>query len=275
MVAAPSVVVVATADDIPRAETLAAQLALPLLLQPNNMLSSSSNTLSTPGNVLPRECIAYLSYRDDRLQLFPADTKQSGPICVDFASNAAAFRLQSGGELIVKAVRGRSKNPLCVLDATAGLGRDSFVLAANGFDVTLLERNAIVAALLHDGLQRAKQSSAAEIVARMELIRSDALEYFVGLSDEQVAGVEQPDVIYLDPMFAHSEKTALVKKDMRLFRQLLGAEHSDEVALFDCARANAKLRVVVKRALKAPNFAGREPGYTLAGKAIRYDVYPC
>lgn len=253
MTTAPAVVVLA-AGDVSRAEHLAAQLALPLV---------------PPAAALPPHSIAYLAYRDDRLQLFPADARQSGPVCVDFASGAAAHRLQSGGELIVKAVKGRSKLPLRVLDATAGLGRDSFVLAAYGFEVTLIERNAIVAALLNDGLQRAAQSAIADIVARMQLVQNEALAYFIALADEQ-----RPDVIYLDPMFAHVEKSAQVKKDMRLFRQLLGTEHCDEAELLAAARATAKLRVVVKRAAKAAVLAGSEPAYSLAGKAIRYDIYP-
>ena len=271
---APRIVVVATPDDAQRAESLAAQLALPLVSLSKHNLPSPNDAVPLPGDTIPRECIAYLGYRDDRLQLFPADAKQSGPICVDFASNAAAYRLQSGGELIVKAVRGRSKHPLRVLDATAGLGRDSFMLAAHDFDVTLIERNAVVAALLRDGLQRAEPSPAGEIVARMHLVHIDALNYMSGLSDEHLTDKQCPDVIYLDPMFAHSEKAALVKKEMRLFRQLLGVESGDEEALLASARAQARLRVVVKRALKAPYFADSEPAYAAAGKAIRFDVYP-
>ncbi len=247
------VVVVAT-DATLRAQNLAEYLSLPLLENSEE---------------LPSECIAFLSFVDDRLQLFPADPQQSGPICVDFASNAAIHRLQSGGELIVKAVKGRSKQALRVVDATAGLGRDSFILAAHGFDVTLLERNAVIAALLQDGLQRALQTAVAEIVARLRLVQRNAVAY---LSELPVA--QRPDVIYLDPMFAHNEKTALVKKEMRLFRQLLDDDSCDEAELLATARANATLRVVVKRSLKAPPLAGVEPGYALAGKAVRYDVYP-
>jgi 16S rRNA (guanine1516-N2)-methyltransferase len=254
---APVAVVVAS-DDATRSENLAAQLALPLL----------------PGrDELPDAVAAYLAYRDNRLQLFPADAKQSGPVCVDFASDAAAYRLQSGGELIVKAVKGRSKHALRVVDATAGLGRDSFVLAAGGFEVTAVERDAVVAALLRDGLLRAQQSSVAAIAARIDLVHGEAQAYFATLADTQY-----PDVVYLDPMFAHSEKSALVKKEMRLFRQLFQPLPTDtvgdEAALLTAARAAAKLRVVVKRALKAPHFAAIEPAYTLAGKAIRFDVYP-
>lgn len=266
----PHVAIVA-AEDAQRDQSLAAQLSLPLL---NN------------ADALPDECAAYLSYRssdqvrgdssqipdnyfkESRLQLFPADAKQSGPICVDFASDAAAYRLQSGGELIVKAVKGRSKNSLRVIDATAGLGRDSFVLAAHGFDVIAIERNAVVAALLNDGLLRALQSPVADIAARIHFVHSDALAYLKNLTAEQ-----RPDIIYLDPMFAHAEKTALVKKDMRLFRQVLGDEVNDEAELLSVARNVAKLRVVVKRAIKASCLADVEPAYALSGKAVRFDVY--
>lgn len=266
MISTSVVAIVATDDaqrsqtDIQRDQSLAEQLSLPLL---------------DAADALPPECTAYLSYRADRyqqsrLQLFPADAKQSGPICVDFASDAAVYRLQSGGELVVKAVKGRSKNSLRVIDATAGLGRDSFVLAAHGFSITLIERNAVVAALLRDGLLRAAQSPVADIAARMQLVSGDAIEYFSKLPSDQ-----RPEVIYLDPMFAHNnEKTALVKKDMRLFQQLLSNESSDEAQLLQQARANASLRVVVKRALKAPYLAANEPAYSLSGKAIRFDIYP-
>lgn len=254
-----SLVAIVATGDTQREQSLAGHLSLPLFAS---------------AAALPQECTAYLSYCADRhqtsrLQLFPADAKQSGPICVDFASDATAYRLQSGGELIVKAVRGRSKNSLRVIDATAGLGRDSFVLAAHGFSVTLIERNAVVAALLQDGLQRAAQSPVADIAGRMRLASVDAIEYFSELSTEQ-----QPDVIYLDPMFAHNEKTALVKKEMRLFQQLLSNDVNDEAQLLERSRANASLRVVVKRALKASYLAAIEPAYSLSGKAIRFDIYP-
>ena len=248
------VAVVAASNTDECAAALAAQLELPLVSSPQT---------------LPDDCALYLSYRDDRLQLFPSDPKQSGPVCVDFANHAAAYRLQSGGELVVKAVQGRSKGVLNVIDATAGLGRDSFVLAAHACDVVMFERNAVVAALLADGLARARLSSNADVVSRMRLLAGDARVFFSDASREPV-----PDVIYLDPMFAHNEKTALVKKEMRLFRQLLEDEQSDETQLFSAARACARLRMVVKRALKAPYLADVEPAYSLAGKAIRFDVYP-
>lgn len=221
---------------------------------------------------LPAGCPAWLGFRDARLQLFPADPRQSGPVAVDFGSGAALRRAQGGAELIVKAVRGRSRQPLHIVDATAGLGRDSFVLASRGFAVTALERNPIVAALLADGLARARGADAgtAEIAARIELRGVEAVAYLAALKEPV-----RPDIVYLDPMFPPSQKSALVKKEMRLFQQLLhGAEAAgDAAALLEAARAAARLRVVVKRPAKAPPLAGSAPDYALPGKAVRFDVY--
>lgn len=244
-----------------RSAALAQQLAIPLV---------------TSSELLPRDCIAFLQYCDSRLQLFPADMQQSGPVFVDLLAGATAHRLRGAGELIVKAVKGRSKGALHVLDAMAGLGRDSAVLAGFGFEVTLLERDPIVAALLADGLDRAAQSDDPRlkaIVSCMQLHCIDAATYLSALSD-----VNRPDVIYLDPMFPPSEKSALVKKDMRLFQQLLhGADQNggseDYAAILIAAREQARLRVVVKRPRKATALAGQAPDYALEGKAVRFDVY--
>lgn len=241
--------------DAERSAALARHLALPLI---------------DAAAQAPPDCIGWLRYGDGRLQLQPADPRQSGPVLVDFCAGANAHRLQGGAELVVKAVRGRSREALRVLDATAGLGRDSFVLASRGFEVCMLERSPAIAALLADGLERARAAPAAiaDIAARLSLIEADAAVYFNALTD---AG--RPDVIYLDPMFPAAQKSALVKKEMRLFQQLLHGEADDGAALLRAARACARLRVVVKRPLRAPFLGGAEASYALAGKAVRFDVY--
>ena len=83
---------------------------------------------------------------------------------------------------------------------------------------------------------------------------------------------EAPQVIYLDPMFPHRDKSAQVKKEMRLFRPLAG-DDDDAPALLDAALALATHRVVVKRPRKAPAIAGKPPSYTLEGKSSRFDIY--
>ena len=170
--------------------------------------------------------------------------------------------------MIAKAVGVQAGVRPRVLDATAGLGRDAFVLAALGCDLQLIERQPVIAALLEDGLARAARSpDVAAVVARMRLRTGNAIELMHQWRDEP------PQVIYLDPMFPHRDKSALVKKEMRLFRPLVG-DDLDAPALLEAALALASHRVVVKRPRKAPAVDGAKPGYSLEGKSSRYDIYP-
>ncbi|WP_230032575.1 class I SAM-dependent methyltransferase, partial [Pseudomonas carnis] len=123
-------------------------------------------------------------------------------------------------------------------------------------------------ALLEDGLQRAAaDAEVASIVARMRLLQGNAIELMSAWQDGA------PQVIYLDPMFPHRDKSALVKKEMRLFRPFVG-DDLDAPALLQAALRLASHRVVVKRPRKAPIIEGAKPGYALEGKSSRYDIYP-
>ncbi|NQD91077.1 class I SAM-dependent methyltransferase [Pseudomonas sp. CrR25] len=205
------------------------------------------------------------------LQLVELGPQAPGPVRVDFVEGAMAHRRLFGGgsgQMIAKAVGLQPGVRPRVLDATAGLGRDAFVLAALGCDLTLIERQPLIAALLEDGLERAaRHADVGPIVARMQLLNGDAIE----LMNHWQA--EPPQVIYLDPMFPHRDKSALVKKEMRLFRPFVG-DDPDAPALLAAALALASHRVVVKRPRKAPIIAGGKPGYALEGKSSRYDIYP-
>ena len=212
-----------------------------------------------------------LQFGLDGLQLVLLGPEAPGPVRVDFVAGAVAHRRQFGGgsgQMIAKAVGVQPGIRPAVLDATAGLGRDAFVLASLGCDVTLIERHPLIAALLEDGLLRARGDVAvAPIVARMRLLTGNAIELM------RAWGGEAPQVIYLDPMFPHRDKSALVKKEMRLFRPLVG-DDDDASALLEAALALASHRVVVKRPRKAPVIGGVVPGYALEGNSSRFDIYP-
>lgn len=212
-----------------------------------------------------------LQLGDDGLQLVELGDKAPGPVRVDFVEGAAAHRRQFGGgsgQMIAKAVGVQPGIRPRILDATAGLGRDAFVLASLGCDMTLIERQPLVAALLEDGLQRAALDlEVAPIIARMCLLTGNAIELMRAWQGEA------PQVIYLDPMFPHRDKSALVKKEMRLFRPFVG-DDMDAPVLLEAALALATHRVVVKRPRKAPAIEGSKPSYVLEGKSSRYDIYP-
>ncbi|PKM45300.1 MAG: 16S rRNA methyltransferase [Gammaproteobacteria bacterium HGW-Gammaproteobacteria-1] len=194
-----------------------------------------------------------------------------GPVYVDFVGGAVGHRRRFGGgrgQEIAKAVGLKKGATPSVLDATAGLGRDAFVLASLGCPVTLIERSPVVAALLEDGLARAQQDAeVAPITARMQLLCGNAAQLMAQLEE-----VERPDVVYLDPMYPHRRKSALVKKEMRLFREVVG-EDPDADVLLPAALAAARQRVVVKRPDYAEPMAGRKPTLSIATKNHRFDVY--
>jgi len=212
-----------------------------------------------------------LQFGQGGLQLVDLGENAPGPVRVDFVEGAVAHRRLFGGgagQMIAKAVGLQPGIRPTVVDATAGLGRDAFVLAQLGCAVTLIERNPLIAALLEDGLQRAAgDAEVASIVAHMRLLCGDAIER---LRNWQT---EPPQVVYLDPMFPHRDKSALVKKEMRLFRPVVG-DDGDAPALLEAALALATHRVVVKRARKAPAIAGTKPAYVLEGNSSRFDIYP-
>jgi 16S rRNA (guanine1516-N2)-methyltransferase len=222
---------------------------------------------------LPQEGDAEFALQlgEDGLQLAELGPQAPGPVRVDFVEGAVAHRRLYGGgsgQMIAKAVGVQPGVRPSVLDATAGLGRDAFVLASLGCAVTMSERQPIIAALLEDGLSRAAHDiEVAPIAAQMRLLQGNAIEL---MRDWQG---EPPQVIYLDPMFPHRDKSALVKKEMRLFRPLVG-DDLDAPALLQAALALASHRVVVKRPRKAPIIEGAKPSYALEGKSSRYDIYP-
>lgn len=168
-------------------------------------------------------------------------------------------------EMLVRAAKTDTVSPRAI-DATAGMGEDSLLLAAYGYEVTMCEQNPVIAVLLKDALRRAKRNPILkDIVSRMNLIQCDSIEYMAGLT----ASV---DTIYLDPMFPARQKSGLINKKLQLI-QKLEPPCSDELDLFNAALRVSPSKIIVKRPLKAQNLADRVPSYTLEGKAIRYDCY--
>ncbi|WP_333607476.1 class I SAM-dependent methyltransferase [Arsukibacterium sp.] len=210
----------------------------------------------------------HLLLQDGSLGLLNKQLAKQSAIVVDFASGAASYRRAHGGgvtEAIAKAVGLNKKRALTVLDATAGLGRDALVLASLGASLTLVERNPAVAALLFDGLRRAQQhAELSELLARMRLRHTSALE---ALADSPPV-----DVVFLDPMFPPRDKSALVKKEMRAFHDVVGRD-DDADALLAPALKLAQKRVVVKRPGYADFLAGAKPTMSVSGKNNRFDVY--
>jgi len=186
-----------------------------------------------------------------------------------FIEGPILHRLKYGkgrGHNLAKAVGMKSNKNRVIVDATAGLGYDSFILASLGASVTLIERSEIIYQLLKEGIREAKEygGNISAIVNRMSLIFGDSKTILPKLS---------PEVIMIDTMYKERKKTALVKNNMRMVREIVGSD-SDQVELIKIALDYAKNRVVVKQ----PRYAENEKdiikcSHQILGKSIRYDVY--
>lgn len=202
----------------------------------------------------------------DKLSLVINDSSFT-PLTIDFLAGKASHRREYGGgrgQLIAKAVGLKKYKQPTVLDLTAGLGQDAFVLACLGCRVTMLERSDVMAALLRDALQRLFESDAAATLS-LKLIHQDAQTYLQQLN-------EQPDIIYLDPMYPDTKNTAQPKKEMQVLRELIG-DDEDAAQLLPLAQAKARYRVVVKRPRHGELLTSLTPDVVYAGKSSRYDVY--
>lgn len=241
-----------------RARELAGQLAV-ALLDPG----------TTPALCTGADALLLVSPTGLALQQTGRDAP--GPVVVDFGAGGMRHRRRGGqNELLGRAVGAGKVNRLRVLDATAGLGRDSFVLADLGCEVTLCERHPVIASLLASGIDAAVAAEdpwLRRVAGRLALRRGD-VRALPG------AAVEDMEVIYLDPMFPARGKRAAVKKEMRLFQALLGdSPEGDAAALLDWALQQNVARVVVKRPLRAGALGGREPSHSLKGRSVRFDIH--
>ncbi len=208
-----------------------------------------------------------LLYNQQGLGLYRPPEKLSSFFYIDFLAGKLFYRLQQASlkkELLARAIGISPREQPVIIDATAGLGRDSLILAALGFNMILLERSPIIHALLNDAMQRALINPVlAPIIKRMQLISADAIPWLLNQS---------ADVVYLDPMFPERQKSASVKKEMVILQELLGNDMDSE-KLLEMALTCARRRVVVKRPRLAGMVANKKPDFSLTGKSSRFDVY--
>jgi 16S rRNA (guanine1516-N2)-methyltransferase len=197
-----------------------------------------------------------------------ADTfSRQHPLHIDFASGQYSHRLRKGAgrqEMLVKATG--FKHDQRVVDCTAGLGRDAFLMASLGSQVTMIERSPVMALLLEDALLRVRQhQDLLEVANRIQLMKGSALHLLGCLG-------YIPDVIMIDPMFPKRKKTAHVKGDMQVLQRFLGVDE-DAGQLLQVAVATGCPRVVLKRPLHDKTPVGVTPSFTLKGKTVRFDTF--
>ena len=246
--AAANIAVSAAGEDSVKtnAEELARELALPFV-----------TTAETNFDLLLVVTAEHLELRDN---LDP----QMGPVCVDF-SHLDLRPYSPNLSRRQPLARALGKKAQTVVDATAGYCQDALLFALMGYRTTAIERSPVVMALARDGLRRLTARAGITLDKRLQLIEADGRVLLPSITPP-------PEVIYLDPMFPPKrKKSAVVKKEMRLLRALVG-DDSDAHGLLEISRRVALDRVVVKRPDDAPPLAP-DPSMSLASKLVRYDVY--
>jgi len=201
-----------------------------------------------------------------KLGLVDPDHPERSAVTIEFPLHLVSARGRS--ELAsLPLVRAMGKKAKRVVDATAGMGQDSFALAVFGFSVVAIERSDKIAALLKDALQRVQTDDEQKKLLgdRLQLVRGDAIKELKRMAPA-------PEVVYLDPMYPPKrKKSALAKKEMQVLRALVG-DDDDAQLLFEAARSIASDRVVVKRPIYAEPIAP-EPSMSYESKLVRFDVY--
>ncbi len=193
----------------------------------------------------------------------------AGELRIDFVEGSIAHRLRFGGgrgQDLAKAMGLRAGKTPMIVDATAGLGRDSFLLASLGAQVTLIERSEKMHALLAQGMKRAAREGGQirEIIGRMTLLKGDALDLIPELAGE---------AILIDPMHPERKKSALVKQELRQIREIVGSD-DDAADLVRLAIKHARKRAVLKWPAKAAPIEGvKKCSHQIIGKTTRYDVF--
>lgn len=216
-----------------------------------------------------------LTFTDQRLELrvnplYPGSPGFS-PLFVDFVHGPTNYRYLHNRTIhqpIAKAVGIKPGFRPTIFDATAGLGTDGFVFASLGCLVTLSERSPVLGALLEDGLRRAEENS-----SNVKEIFEKRIELILGDSQTTLRSLKiPPHTVYLDPMYPHTSKSALNKKEMRIIRDVVGGD-DDSPALFQTAIEVTGNRVVVKRPKGAPFLAEQNPTHSISMKNSRFDIY--
>ena len=211
----------------------------------------------------------FILYREDKKILLKSNFHKDWlPFSIDFLSNEITRRKNQLGlnQEITKAIGIKKDYKPAVLDTTAGLGRDSFMLASLGCNITMLERNPVIFLLLQNGLNIAKGNEEIRtIIEKMTLVNANSIDFLKN-------DLENFDVIYIDPMFPKSKKSRLVKKDMQIFREIVG-DDLDSSELLKLALKQKVKRIVVKRMINSENIANIKPNFEIKGKTTRFDVY--
>jgi len=208
----------------------------------------------------------HLELSDRGLSFFHPDARAKNKFNIDFVSGSSGWRLKRADhEKLIKKALGKSDKPLRILDCTAGLLQDTLLFLSLGHQVTAMEQSKILFLLLQDGVTRSKKTHN-ELFTNLSLIQGNACSFN--------HDANAFDVIYFDPMYPPSKKSALGSGQLEYLTKILEVEEisNDPQKDFEVLQLMPVKKMIVKRPIKADPFHSGI-NYQVSGKTTRFDVY--
>jgi 16S rRNA (guanine1516-N2)-methyltransferase len=196
---------------------------------------------------------------DDSDQRMKYHSQDNGDLFFNFEEEMNYHRKKHyalSKEPLAKALGLTQKLDRLVWDATCGTGKDALLIAYFGAQVKAFERHPLIFLLLLD----AKRI----FPVKVDFFFGDSLAY------SHLSGI-RPDTIYYDPMYPEKKKSALPRKEMQIFKTIIGPDTDSEFFLTK-AKIVTLDRVVVKRPIHGTKIH-EDTNATYSGKSTRYDMY--
>ena len=209
---------------------------------------------------------AHLEFGESGLSFFHPKARAKNPFNLDFQTGSSGWRLKRADhEKLIKKALGKSDKPLKILDCTAGLIQDSLLFLSLGHHVTAIEQSKILFLLLQDAVNRSKETHN-ELFTNFSLMHGNACSFG--------QNADEFDVIYYDPMYPPSKKSALGSGQLEYLSKILEIEEikNDPQQDFEVLELMPVRKMIVKRPIKAEPF-NSSINYQVLGKTTRFDVY--
>ena len=209
---------------------------------------------------------AHLEFGESGLSFFHPEARAKNPFNLDFQTGSSGWRLKRADhEKLIKKALGKSDKPLKILDCTAGLIQDSLLFLSLGHHVTAIEQSKILFLLLQDAMNRSKETCN-DLFKNFNLIHGNACSFG--------QNADEFDVIYYDPMYPPSKKSALGSGQLEYLTKILEIEEikNDPQQDFEVLELMPVRKMIVKRPIKAEPF-NSSINYQVSGKTTRFDVY--
>lgn len=199
--------------------------------------------------------------KDDQLIL--KDFANDLAMEIDFVKQIKSLRAKKlAGENLLKAIGKKNKN-LKIYDLTAGLGRDSLLMALAGYDVVMVEKNKLIFQMLNHAYEKLAREDNL-LAKKINLVNEDNYHFVKNMS------LNEDILFYLDPMFSARVKTAKVKKEMQIMQQICEKTDNLEGLISLCL---TKAPLILKRPKFASDVINIEPHHIIFGNKINFIVF--